>query len=157
MVAISWYIFCGAPTERHRVVRDIVGGVCQCRMYFFSLKNCTRRLCRTGASFLAFHLEWIKTVYLQPLYKRHTSGREKLLEIYPSWSAISEYRPTLSLKKQYPTRPLTEPTLLSTGSFGKSYQTTAVRSSTILAESGPRERDLLLPQGHSKYMRFRAS
>ena len=31
-------------------------GVCQCRMYFFSLKNCTRRLCRTGASFLAFHL-----------------------------------------------------------------------------------------------------
>ena len=24
-------------------------------MYFFSLKNCTRRLCRTGASFVRFH------------------------------------------------------------------------------------------------------
>jgi hypothetical protein len=40
------------------VVRDIVWGICQCRMYFFSLKNCTRRLCRTGASFVRFHLQF---------------------------------------------------------------------------------------------------
>jgi hypothetical protein len=62
MVDIYWYIFCGAPTERHRVVRDIVGGVCQSRMYFFSLKNCTRRLCRTGASFVRFHPHLRETV-----------------------------------------------------------------------------------------------
>ncbi len=46
-------------------------GVCQCRMYFFSLKNCTRRLDRTGASFLAFHLVCCALVELQNMRRVH--------------------------------------------------------------------------------------